>query len=327
MTYSAPISRRRVLALAASAGMPYIASAQPNWPSRPITLVVPFPADGQTDSVGRVIGAELSRALGQPVVIENRPGVNGSLGSEFVARAAPDGYTLVVTGNGSHAINQLVNPNVKYDARKDFTHVAMLTRTGNVLVGAPSFSAKSVKEVIEQSKAKPASVNFALTGIGSSGHLSMELLKQSTGVDFNVVPYRGDMPAITDLIGGQVDLLFVSVTTAAPHVKAGKVKALAVTSGSRNNLLPEVPTMVEQGLPSLVIESWAGLSGPKDLPSAVVQRLNQACEQALTSQAVREKFRALGLATTPGTAAEASHFIAGEVERWSKVVAAGNIRV
>ncbi|MCU7370060.1 tripartite tricarboxylate transporter substrate-binding protein [Paucibacter sp. O1-1] len=199
--------RRDVLVWLASAAATMPAWAQGAWPSKAITLVVPFPAGGQTDTVGRIIGAELARHLGQPVIIENRPGVNGSLGSEQVARAPADGYTLIVTGTGSHAINQLVNPNVKYDTRKDFTHIAMLARTGNALVCGPSFKGASVHDAIAQSKARPNSINFALTGIGASGHLSMELLKQSAGIEVNSVPYRGDAPAITDLIGGQVDLL------------------------------------------------------------------------------------------------------------------------
>jgi len=322
-------TRRAVLAalLASCAAAPLTALAQERYPTRPITLVIPFPAGGQTDVVGRVIGEQLSKRLGQPVIVENRPGVNGSLASEQVARKAPDGYTLVATGPGTHAINQLVNANVKYDARKDFSHVAMLTRTSNVLLASPAYKANSVADVIAQSKAQPKSVNFALTGIGASGHMSMELLKQAAGIDFNAIPYKGDTPAITDLIGGQVNLLFVNATAAVPYVQGGKLRALAVTGTSRNPLLPNVPTMAEAGLPAVVVESYVGLAGPAGLPAAIVERLNHECQAILAMPEVRERLSAMGIAAMPGSAQDATRFIASEVDKWGKVVKAGNIRI
>lgn len=301
--------------------------AQTTYPSKPITMVIPFPPGGQTDVIGRLVGDQLSRRLGQPVVVENRPGVNGSLGSEQVARAAADGYTLVVTGPGTHAINQLVNPNVKYDARKDFTHIGMVTRAGNVLLASPSFKGKSVADVVALSKANPRSINFALTGIGSSGHMSMELLKQAAGIDFNAVPYKGDAPAITDLIGGQVDLLFVNATSAGAQVRGGKLRGLAVTSPERNGLLPDLPTMAEAGQPEVVAQSWTGLAGPAGLPAAVVERLNRELQAILAQPEVRERFAATGNNAVPGTPADAERFIADEVGKWSRVVKAGNIRI
>jgi tripartite-type tricarboxylate transporter receptor subunit TctC len=301
--------------------------AQPAYPSKPITVVIPFPPGGQTDVIGRLVGDQLARRLGQPVVVENRPGVNGSLGSEQVARAAADGYTLVVTGPGTHAINQLVNHNVKYDARKDFTHIGMLTRAGNVLLASPAFKGKSVADVVALSKANPRSINFALTGIGSSGHMSMELLKQAAGIDFNAVPYKGDAPAITDLIGGQVDLLFVNATSAGAQVRGGKLRGLAVTSPERNGLLPDLPTMAEAGQPEVVAQSWTGLAGPAGLPAAVVERLNRELQAILAQPEVRERFAATGNNAVPGTPADAERFIADEVGKWSKVVKAGNIRI
>ncbi len=323
-------SHRRILlagllASCVAAALPV--AAQERYPSRPITFVVPFPAGGQTDVVGRVLAEQLAKRLGQSIVVENRPGVNGSLASEQVARRPPDGYTFVVTGPGTHAINQLVNPNVKYDARKDFTHVAMVTRTSNVLLASPSFKVNSLADVVAQSKAQPKSVNFALTGIGASGHMSMEMLKQAAGIDFNAVPYKGDAPAITDLYGGQVQLLFVNATSAVPHVQSGKLRALAVTGATRNALLPGVPTMGEAGLPAVVVESFVGLAGPAGLPPAIVDRLNQECQAILAMPEVRERFAGMGLATMPGTPQDAERFIASEVEKWAKVVKAGNIRV
>lgn len=318
--------RRAVLGLLLAAGAS-AAIGQAPYPSKPITLVVPFPPGGGTDVLGRVVAEQLSRRLGQPIVIENRPGVNGSLASEQVARAAPDGYTLIVTGPGTHAINQLVNPNVKYDARKDFTHIGMMTRAGNVLLASPSFAGKTVADVVAMSKEKPRSINFALTGIGSSGHMSMELLKQAAGIDFNAVPYKGDAPAVADLIGGQVDLLFVNATAAGAQVRGGKLRGLAVTSPERMALLPELPTMAEAGQPLVVAQSWTGLSGPPGMPAAVVERLNRELQVVLQQPEVLERFAATGNTTVPGTPADAQRFIDDEVAKWSKVVTAGNIRI
>lgn len=323
------ISKRKSLVVCLAAmilSAPLAAFAQQAWPAKLITLVVPFPPGGQTDAVGRIIAEKLSKELGQPVIIDNRPGANGSLGSDLVARAAPDGYTLIVTGPGTHAINQLVNHNVKYDARKSFTHIAMMTRNPNVLLASPAFKGNSVKDIIAQSKAHPTSLNFALTGIGSSGHISMELFKQAAGIDFNAVPYKGDAPAIIDLIGGQVDLLIVNSTAALPQLKGGKVRAFAVTGKTRSASLPEVPTMVELGLPGVVIESWTGLAGPANMPPAIAERLNRAVNAILAMPDVKTRLAAGAMVTTPGSIKDAGSFVNEEVEKWSHVVKAGNIR-
>ncbi|WP_026354581.1 Bug family tripartite tricarboxylate transporter substrate binding protein [Massilia niastensis] len=323
------ISRRKSLAVCL-VGMvfaaPLAAFAQAAWPSKMITLVVPFPPGGQTDAVGRILAEKLGKELGQTVIVENRPGVNGSLGSDVVARATPDGYTLVVTGPGTHAINQLVNRNVKYDARKDFTHIAMLTRNPNVLLASPGFKGNNVQDVISQSKAHPNSLNFALTGVGSSGHISMELFKQAAGIDFNVVPYKGDAPAITDLIGGQVDLLIVNSAAAVPQIKGGKVRALAVTGKTRSPSLSHVPTMAEAGLPGVVMESWTGIAGPANLPASVSERLNRTVNTILAMPDVKARLAAGAMVTTPGSVKDAATFINEEVEKWSHVVKAGNIK-
>ncbi|MEN3363648.1 MAG: hypothetical protein V7606_922 [Burkholderiales bacterium] len=325
------ITRRKSLVVFCVAGFmlaaPLTVFAQQAWPSKAITLVVPFPPGGQTDVVGRLMADKLSKALGQPVIVENRPGVNGSLGSDLVARAAPDGHTLVVTGPGTHAINQLVNRNVKYDTRKDFTHVAMLTRAPSVLLASPAFKGDAVQDVIAQSKARPKSLNFALTGVGSSGHMSMEMLKQAAGIDFNAVPYKGDAPAIADMLGSQVDLLFVPSAAAAPQVKSGKLRALAVTGKTRSALLPTVPTMVESGLSGVVIESWTGLAGPANLPASVSERLNATANEILAMPDVMERLTAGGMAPMPGSIKDASTFINDEVAKWSRVVKAGNVSI
>jgi tripartite-type tricarboxylate transporter receptor subunit TctC len=324
------INRRKSLAVCVAGLMlaaPLTVFAQQAWPSKPITLVVPFPPGGQTDVVGRLMADKLSKALGQAVIVDNRPGVNGSLGSDLVARATPDGHTLIVTGPGTHAINQLVNRNVKYDTRKDFTHIAMLTRAPSVLLASPAFKGEAVLDVIAQSKARPKSLNFALTGVGSSGHMSMEMLKQAAGIDFNAVPYKGDSPAIADMLGGQVDLLFVPSAAAAPQVKSGKLRALAVTGKTRTALLPGVPTMVESGLSGMVIESWTGLAGPANLPASVSERLNRTANEILAMPDVMERLATGGMAPMPGSIKDASTFINDEVTKWSRVVKAGNVSI
>ncbi len=322
------LTRRTILAgLLAGALAPTAVPAQGTYPSKPITLVIPFPPGGQTDVMGRLIGERLSRRLGQPVVVDNKPGVNGSLASEAVARAKPDGYTLVIGGPGTHAINQLVNPNVKYDARKDFTHIAMLGRVPMLLVASPMLGATSVAEVVALAKAKPGSINMALTGIGSSSHMTTELFKQAAGIDFNNVPYKGDVPAMTDVIGGQADLLFVPSTSAVNFAQAGKLRALAVAGDKRLAGLPNVPTMAEAGQPRVITYSWTSLAGPAGMPADVVNKLNQACQAILAEPDVLARLAAMSNETTPGTPEQAASFVATEVARWSDVVKAGNIRV
>ena len=318
----------RLLAAAlAPASMLAPAQAQAAWPIRPITLVIPFPPGGQTDVVGRLVGERLSQRLGQPVVVENRPGVNGSLASEAVARARADGYTLVIGGPGTHAINQLVNPNVKYDARRDFTHIAMLGRVPMLLLASPRLKVASVADVVALAQASPGTVNVALTGIGSSSHVTTELLRQAAGVSFNNVPYKGDVPAMTDVMGGQADLLFVPATSAVGFAQAGKLRALAVAGDRRLAALPDVPTMAEAGQPQVVNYSWTSLAGPPGMPADVVQRLNQACQSLLAEPEVVARLAAMSNEPTPGTPAQAASFIAAEVARWSEVVRKGNIQV
>jgi len=320
--------RRATLAgMLAAALMPMAALAQSGYPNRPITLVIPFPPGGQTDVIGRLIGDKLAQQLGQPVVIENKTGVNGSLASDAVARAKPDGYTLVVGGPGTHAINQLVNPNVKYDTRTDFTHIALLGRVPMIMLASPSFKARTLAEVTAMAKAKPGAINMALTGIGSSSHMTTELYKQSAGISLNHVPYKGDMPAMTDLMGGQADLLFVPTTSALPFIQSGKLRALGVADTKRLDTLPDVPTLSEAGQPELVNYSWTSLAGPAGLPAEIVQKLNQACQTILAQPDVIARLATMSNQAVPSTPEQAGAFIANEVARWSKVVEAGNIRI
>ena len=322
------LDRRVVLSgLLAAALTPLAASAQATYPSKPITLVIPFPPGGQTDVIGRLIGERLSQRLGQAVVVENKPGVNGSLASDIVARSKPDGYTLVVTGPGTHAINQLVNPNVKYDTRKDFTHIALFNRVPMLLAASPALKVTTLADVVALAKAKPDSLNMALTGIGSSSHMTTELLKLAAGISLNAVPYKGDMPAMTDVMGGQADLLFVPATSALPFVQGGRLRGLAVTGSKRLAGLPDVPTTAEAGQPRVINYSWAGLAGPAGLPADIVQKLNQACQAILAEPDVIARLASMSNETTPGTAEQAASFVAAEVARWSDVVKTANIKI
>ncbi|WP_454724907.1 MULTISPECIES: Bug family tripartite tricarboxylate transporter substrate binding protein [Cupriavidus] len=328
MHHGSHAAKRRTVLLCLLTGLlaPLGSAFADSYPSRPVSVVVPFPPGGQTDVVGRLIANQLGKVFGQSFVVENRPGVNGSLGSDMVARAAPDGYTLVIGGPGTHAINQLVNANVRYDARKDFTHIAMLSRAPMLLVAAPQLKANTVAELVALAKAHPNSLNVALTGIGSSSHVTTELFKQTVGISLNSVPYKGDVPAMTDLIGGQLDLLFVPATAAVTFVQGGKLKALAVAGSQRLEALPNTPTMPEAGQPRIVNYSWTSLEGPAGMPPEIVQRLNKACQEILKQPDVVAQLAKINSVSTPGTPEQAASFISAEVARWVPVVKSANIR-
>ena len=249
-------------------------NAAADYPSHPVTIVAPFPPGGSTDTMARLLAQELTKSLGQQFIVDNKPGANGNIGTASVARAEPDGYTLLLSGVGSNAINYTLYPKLGYDP-KDLVHTSLLATGPNVLIANPDFEAKTFKEFIELAKSKPNEFNYASSGIGSSGHLAMEMLKQQAGIDLTHVPYKGGAPAMTDVIGGQVPVMFLNQDVVRPNVEAGKLTALAVTSSERNPSYPDTPTIAEAGFPGFSAVSWFGLSAPAKTPQSIIDKLNR----------------------------------------------------
>ncbi len=310
--------------LAATLGVSAAASAA--YPDHAIRMVVGFSAGGTTDVVARILGKEIGDALGQPVVVENRPGAGSNIASEMVARAEPDGYTLYMVAVTS-AINQTLYKNLRFDLVKDFTPVALAVRVPNVLVVNPKVPAKSVKELVDYAKSNPGKLNVASSGSGTSIHMAGELFKQVAQVDVTHIPYKGSSPAMTDLIGGQVDYMFDNMPSAWPHVEAGKLRALAVTTADRSKTAPDLPTMQESGFPSFDVSSWFGVIAPKGTPDAVVNKLNAVILEALAKPDVQKRMAELGAVPAKTTPAEFGDFIKSEVESWAKVVKASGATV
>lgn len=318
----------KLLATAAAlAGLTgFSAGAAAAYPDHPIRLVVGFSAGGTTDVVARIVGKEISQELGQPVVVENRPGAGSNIGTELVARAKPDGYTLYMVAVTS-AINQTLYKNIKFNLVKDFSPVALAVKVPNVLVVNPKVPAHSVKELVAYAKANPGKLNFASSGSGTSIHMAGELFKQRAGVDILHVPYKGSAPAETDLMGGQVDMMFDNMPAAWPHVKAGKLRALAVTTAERSKTAPDLPTMEESGFPNFDVSSWFGVLAPAGTPADVVNKLNAAVEKAISKPDVQKRFTDLGAVAVKTTPAEFGEFIKSEVATWAKVVKASGATV
>ena len=310
-----------VLALLA----PLQAAAQA-WPSRPVKLVVPYPPGGPTDIVARVVAERLQAQTGQPFVVDNRPGAGGNLGADAVAKAPADGYTLLVATT-AHAINKSLFKNLNYDVQRDFAPVSLLTQGPLVLVVNPEFPAKNVAELIAMAKAKPKAVSFASSGNGQSTHLAAELFASMAHAPMTHVPYKGSAPALNDLIAGQVPLMFDTMLSAMPHVKGGKLRALAITGAQRSPAAPDLPTIAESGLPGYQAYAWNGLLVPAATPPAVVQRLSEELKTALANPAVQEKFAAQGFAATWTSPADAGHFLKNEVDKWARTVQVSGAKV
>lgn len=311
------IARIVLAALAAIIVGPALAA----YPDHAIKLIVPVPPGGGVDILSRAIGAKMSQSMGVPVVVENRPGASAAIGTELLARSAPDGYTIMM-GYSAHATNPIFSPKLPYDTSKDFAAVAYVGYIPLILVVNPSFPPNSVKELIALAKSKPGQLQFASGGAGAGAHLSGELLKATAGVDLIHVPYKGNAPALTDVLGGQVPMMFDTITTALPHVKAGKLKALAVTSAKRSPLAPDVPTMIEAGLPDFEISAWYVIFAPAGVPHDVLQRLNSEINKAIEDPDLRRTLGQQGVVFVGGTPEQADAFVHGEIARWAKIIKA-----
>jgi tripartite-type tricarboxylate transporter receptor subunit TctC len=296
-----------------------LASAQ-TYPTKPIRLVVPFPPGGATDILARDVAQKLTEAWGQSVIVDNRPGAGGNIGSELVAKSAPDGYTLEMGTVGTHAINASLYAKMPYDHVKDFTPVILVAGVPNVLVVTPSLPVNSVAELIAYAKANPGKLNFASSGNGTSIHLSGELFKVMAGVQMTHIPYKGSAPALQDLLAGQVQLMFDNLPPSLPQIKAGKLRALAVTSLARAPALPDVPTLAESGLPGFEASSWFGILAPAGTPAPIVAKLNAEVAKWLATPEAKEKLLKQGANPAGGTPEDFAKHIAAETAKWAKVV-------
>lgn len=315
------ISALAGLILAALAVFP--AAAQ--YPDRNITVIVPFPAGGASDMTARLVTPKLSESLKQSVIVDNRGGANGAIGSSALAAAAPDGYTLLVGSIGVFAINPALFKDLKYNPQKDFDLISLLVRTPNVLVAGKDFPANTVGELLDYLKKNPGKVTFASSGTGSSDHLTAALFWQKTGTTGIHVPYRGGGPAINDLIAGHANVSFQNLGAIAQHVKGGALKALAVTSDKRTATLPDVPTMAEAGVKDLQVFSWQGAAAPKGLPPAVKQKLEAEFAAAAKSPEAKAKYEAVGFEVVASNGEQFAKFVDEEIARWKTVIEVGNI--
>jgi tripartite-type tricarboxylate transporter receptor subunit TctC len=317
----------RIAALVFSLGAVGTAFAQGAYPSKPIRIVVPFAAAGTTDILARAVGNEMQKAMGQPVVVENRPGAGGNLGSDVVAKAAPDGYTLLVGAVSPQAINVTLYPKMPYDVMRDFVHITLIAAVPNVLEVHPSVPVKTVKELIALAKSKPGQLTYASSGSGTSIHLSAELFKTMAGVDMLHIPYKGSGPAITDLVGGQVQLMFDNLPSSIAQIKAGKLRAIAVTTLKRSPALPDVPTIAESGLPGYDASSWFGMHAPAGTSKDIVQKLYQVVSKSLHTSEMTERLATQGAEAVGNTPEEFTEFVRAEIAKWAKVVKASGARV
>ena len=297
-----------------------LAHAQDAYPSKPIRIVVPFPAGGTTDILARAAAQKLSEAWGQGVVVDNRPGAGGNIGSDIVAKAAPDGYTLLMGTVGTHAINPSLYSKMPYDHVKDFAPIVLVAGVPNVLVVNPLLPIHTVADLVAYAKANPGKLNFASSGSGTSIHLSGELFKTDAGIDMTHVPYKGSAPALTDLVGGQVQLMFDNLPSSLPQIKAGKLRAVAVTSAVRAPALPDVPTIAESGYPGFEASSWFGLLARAGTKPEIIAKINAEVRKWLTSPEARDKLLAQGANASPGTPEDFARHIAAETAKWAKVV-------
>jgi tripartite-type tricarboxylate transporter receptor subunit TctC len=306
-------------------GLPVL--AQDKWPSKPITYVVPFPAGGTTDILGRLIGQKLGAVLGTTIVIDNKGGAGGGVGSEVASRAPADGYTMLGGTVSSHAINVSLYPKLGYDPIKSFSPVVLIGSNPVVLVVGANSPYKTLQDVLTAAKAKPKTISSASAGSGTSQHLSLELLGFKSGTQFIHVPYKGSGPAIQDVIGGQVDMMFDTTVVAGPHIQSGKVRALAVTSAKRLESMPNVPTVAESGVPGFEVTSWQAIFVPAGTPKPIIDRLHDEILKIIAQPEIQERLKNLGMQPSTMTTEQVAAFQKAEVEKWAQVIKAANVKL
>lgn len=319
-------SRFAAVLLAAAALLPVAAVAQP-FPTRPIRIIVPYPPGGALDVTARAIAHEIMKQFEQPVVVENRAGAGGNVGSAEVARAAPDGYTLLAITSAIHAINPALYAKMPFDPNKDFAPIASLVLLNNVLVVHPSVPAKSVQELIALAKSQPGKMTFASSGSGTTVHLSGELFKSMAGVDMLHIPYKGSAPAVADLLAGHVNIMFENIPAVAQLIRNGKLRPLGVTGAKRSPLFPDLPTIAESGLPGYASSVAYGLVAPAGTPKEIIDRLNAAAVKGANSKEFRERMEPLGYEIIPGSPEDMAEMLKAETVRWAPVIKASGARV
>ncbi|WP_376785926.1 tripartite tricarboxylate transporter substrate binding protein [Diaphorobacter nitroreducens] len=329
MTFSRRIALMGACTLAAAGLLPAAAVAQPDaqWPSKPIKWVVPFPPGGAMDVIARTLGEKAGRTLGQPFVIENRPGAGGNIGADAVAKSPADGYTIMITSIGM-ATNKALYPRLSYDPVKDFAPISLLAIVPNVLVvNTAKTTDKSVADVVAHAKRDPGKLTYASAGNGTSIHLAGEVFASMAGLNLLHVPYKGSGPAVTDMLGGQVDLMFDSITSARPHIQAGKLRALGVTSAKRSATLPDVPTIAEAGVPGYEVSPWFAVFAPAGTPAAIVNKINAALIDAMKQPDTVAKFETIGAEPIGTTPQQLATHLDKELARWGALIKERNIRM
>ncbi len=308
-----------LVAVMLSAQVTSVAQTASSFPNQPIRMVVPYPPGGPTDITARVVAAEMSKTIGQNIVIDNRPGASGMIGSEMVTKATPDGYTLLANAS-IHVINPSVYPDMRFDAIKDFTPITQLAQVPLVLVVPANSPIKSVKDLVEYAKANPGKVNFGSAGSASAQHLAGESFKIAAGIQMQHIPYKGSAPALTDLAGGQLQLMFDSMPSATPMINSGKLRAIAVTTTTRAKARPDLPTIAESGFPGFDISTWYAYWAPKGTPADVVEKLAASAAQALKNPEVIAKYEAMGAEPVGSTPAQFAAYVESEAKKWSEIV-------
>lgn len=313
-----------LIAVPLALSLPLAAKAEQSFPNKPVRLIVPFAPGGTTDTVSRRVAQELSQLWGQPVVVDNRPGAGTTIGVNGVASAEPDGYTLG-TVTGSFTVNHTLMPKLPYDSKKDLRAVAAMAGSSHVLVAHPEFPANSAAELVELIQAKPDSISYASFGNGSSAHLAGEMLALHAKAPMLHVPYKGQSPAMTDVMAGQVNIMFANLPEALPQIKAGKLKALGLAAEQRSEFAPDIPTLAEQGIPGIVSSSWNGLIAPAATPDEIVNKINQDVNTVLQTSSVRDALAEAGITVTPGTPQEFADFLNKEMEHYGEIIRKANI--